>query len=308
MRIPDTDGLAEHLAYLRLRDLASTHVHARRRAVERLAVRLDRDASTATTEEIRDYLSRLPRTTARSRYAEHSHLSCFFTWAAETHERPNPMRTIPRPKLTRLLPRPMSEEDTHVAIDNAPARIRVCLVLAAYQGLRACEIAALDRSDILDTAPTPVLIAHGKGRKDRVIPLGERALAELRAFGVPSRGPLLRREDGQTGGISAHRVSSMCNAYLHDMGISDTLHQLRHRFATRTYAATQDVLVVAALLGHEDPATTAGYAAYSNAATVAAVRALDIGPPYRSAAAGYSAEEAPPTVSRHRLPVACNCA
>lgn len=277
MRIPDTDGLAGHLAHLRLRDLASTHIHARRRAVERLAARLDRDASTATTEEIRDYLAHLPRTTARSRYAEHSHLSCFFTWAAEDGVIPaNPMRKIPRPKLTRLLPRPMSEEDTQVAIENAPARIRVCLVLAAYQGLRACEIAALTRSDILDTAPIPVLIAHGKGRKDRVIPLGERALAELRAFGVPSRGPLLRREDGQVGGISPHRVSSMCNAYLHDMGIGATLHQLRHRFATRAYAATQDVLVVAALLGHEDPATTAGYAAYSNAATVAAVRALDI--------------------------------
>lgn len=276
MRIPDTSGLPEHLAYLRLRGLACTHVHARRRAIERLAVRLDRDAAEATTDELQQYLSNLPRTTARSRYAEHSHLSCFFTWAAEDGViAANPMRKIPRPKLSRLLPRPMSEEDTLVAIENAPARIRVCLVLAAYQGLRACEIAALTRNDILDTAPIPVLIAHGKGSKDRVIPLGERALAELRAFGMPVRGPLLRREDGQPGGISPHRVSSMVNTYLHDMGIGDTLHQLRHRFATRTYAATQDVLVVAALLGHEDPATTAGYAAYSNPRAVEAVRALD---------------------------------
>lgn len=276
MPTPPTTGLHAHLDHLRLRDLAPTHVLARQRAVERLAGHLERDAATATREDLLDYLPRLPRTTNRSRYAEHSHLSCFFAWAAEEgHVERNPMRSVPRPKLHRLLPRPMSEEDTHVAIDSAPPRIRVWLVLAAYQGLRACEIAALHRSDVLDTAPTPVLIAHGKGRKDRVVPMGERALVELRAFGMPSRGPLFVRQDGRPGQTAAHRVSVVSNEYLHGLGITDTLHSLRHRFATRTYAATQDVLVVAALLGHEDPATTAGYAAYSNAATVAAVRALD---------------------------------
>lgn len=279
MAHPQTSGLAAHLRHLRLRDLAPTHIRSRQRAVERLAGHLDRDASTASTDDLLDYLPRLPRTTARSRYAEHSHLACYFAWTTEQGiTASDPMRQVPRPKLSRLLPRPMSEEDTSVAINSASARIRVCLVLAAYQGLRACEIAALQRADILDTAAVPVLIAHGKGRKDRVVPLGERTLAELRAFGLPSRGPVLPRIDARQPGepISAHRVSTMTNDYLHGLGITDTLHTLRHRFATRTYAATQDVLVVAALLGHEDPATTAGYAAYSMPAAVAAVRALDV--------------------------------
>lgn len=277
MSTPQTTGLTEHLQHLRLRDLAPTHIAARRHAVNRLASHLNRDAATATTDELLHHLARLPRTTNRSRYAARSHLACFFAWTTEqgttTHD---PMRKVPRPKLTRLLPRPMSEEDTYVAIDSAPPRIRVCLVLAGYSGLRACEIAALERTDILDNAPTPVLIAHGKGRKDRVVPLGERSLAELRAYGMPPRGSLLRRADGQVGRVGAHRVSSMCNEYLHGLGITDSLHTLRHRFATQTYAATQDLLVVAALLGHEDPATTAGYAAYSNPRMVQAVRALDV--------------------------------
>lgn len=276
MDAPVTVALRAHLDHLRLRDLAPTHVQARRRAVERLAMSLGRDAATATRADLLDYLPGLPRTTSRSRYAEHSHLSCFFAWAVEEgHVERNAMRQIPRPKLSRLLPRPMSEEDTAVAIESAPGRIRVWLVLAAYQGLRACEIAALHRSDVLDTAPVPVLIAHGKGRKDRVVPMGDRALSELRAYGIPARGPLFPRADGKPGATAAHRVSVISNEYLHGLGIDDTLHSLRHRFATMTYAATQDVLVVAALLGHEDPATTAGYAAYSNAATVAAVRSLD---------------------------------
>jgi integrase len=275
MPIPQTTGLADHLRHLRLRDLAPSHIAARNHAVTRLAAFLDRDAITATVDELLDHLARLPRTTNRSRYAGHSHLACFFAWTTEQGiTAADPMRKVPRPKLTRLLPRPMSEEDTHVAIDSAPSRIRVCLVLAGYSGLRACEIAALERSDILDNAQTPALIAHGKGRKDRVVPLGERTLAELRAYGISPRGPLIRRAHGP-GGVSAHRISTMCNEYLHGLGITDSLHTLRHRFATQTYAATQDVLVIAALLGHEDPATTAGYAAYSNPRAVAAVRALD---------------------------------
>lgn len=277
MPTPSTTGLHPHLDHLRLRDLAATHVRSRQRAIERLAGHLDRDASTATPDELLAYVGRIPRNTSRSKYAEVSHIVCFFRWA-HLHEfiASDPSRKVPRPRLSRLLPRPMSEADVAVAIENAPPRIRIWLVLAAYEGLRACEIACLDRTDVLTTALTPVVIAHGKGRKDRVVPLGERALAELRAFGMPARGPLFPRLDGLPGPTSAHRVSTICCDYLHGLGITDSLHSLRHRFATRAYAASQDILVVGALLGHEDPASTAGYAAYSNAAAQAAVRALDV--------------------------------
>jgi integrase/recombinase XerC len=279
MPTPQAKVLALHLDHLRLRDLAPTHIRSRQRAVERLAGFLDRDATTASTAELLDYVGRIPRTTNRSKYAEISHLACFFSWAQmHGHINSDPCRMVPRPKLSRLLPRPMSEADTTMAITSAPPRIRLWLVLAGFEGLRACEIACLDRSDVLDNAPTPVLIAHGKGRKDRVVPLNERTLAELRAYGLPSRGPLFPRMDGRPGPTSAHRVSVIANDHLHGIGITDTLHSLRHRFATQTYAATQDILVVGALLGHADPASTAGYAAYSNARALAAVRALDLIP------------------------------
>jgi site-specific recombinase XerD len=276
MSTPQTVALTPHLTHLRLRDLAATHIRSRQRAVERLAGFLSRDAATATTDELLDYVARMPRTTNRSKYAEISHLACFFAWAhLHGHIPSDPCRMVPRPKLSRLLPRPMSEADVAVAIENAPPRVRLWLVLAGFEGLRACEIASLDRSDVLDNAAMPALIAHGKGRKDRIVPLGERALAELRAYGLPSRGPLFLRMDRRPGRTSAHRVSVVANDYLHGMGITDTLHSLRHRFATLTYDATRDILVVGALLGHVDPASTAGYAAYSDARAQAAVRALD---------------------------------
>lgn len=269
-------ALDAHLQHLRLRGLAATHITARRRAVERLAGHLGADPAGATPTDLLDYLGRIPRTTPRSKYAEISHLCCYYRWLNQHgHRSDDPTVTLPKPKLSRLLPRPMSEGDLAVAIASAPPKIRLWLVLAGYQGLRACEIACLDRSDILDNAPTPALVAHGKGRKDRIVPLCDRALAELRAYGLPSRGPLFPRADGAPGPTSAHRVSCIANEYLHDLSITDTLHQLRHRAATGWYAASQDILVTGALLGHSDPASTAGYAAYSDARATAAVRALD---------------------------------
>ncbi len=73
------------------------------------------------------------------------------------------------------------------------------------------------------------------------------------------------------------RVRALAEAGLSARSIArelgDTLHSLRHRAATGLVRL--DVLVVGALLGHSDPASTAGYAAYSDARAVAAVRALD---------------------------------
>jgi site-specific recombinase XerD len=56
--------------------------------------------------------------------------------------------------------------------------------------------------------------------------------------------------------------------------VDATLHQLRHRFATRLYAECGDLRVVQELMGHCNPKTTAGYAAYSAAAAVSAVCAI----------------------------------
>ncbi len=148
------------------------------------------------------------------------------------------------------------------------------LVLAAYAGLRACEIARLHRTDILDGLDIPSLVAHGKGNKDRIVPMCDRVVSELQTYGIPQRGPLFPRLDGRAGAWTGPRVSMVANLYLHEQGIADTLHSLRHRFATRCQAETGNLLVVATLLGHDNPATTMIYAQYDNRAGYAAVQAL----------------------------------
>lgn len=64
------------------------------------------------------------------------------------------------------------------------------------------------------------------------------------------------------------------SGYFEGLGIEATAHQLRHWFGTRTYAACRDIRVVQELLGHQDPATTATYTAFSDGEAAAAVAAL----------------------------------
>lgn len=91
---------------------------------------------------------------------------------------------------------------------------------------------------------------------------------------LPRRGWVYPRRDGRPGHISAGSVSQLCNAHLSACGLQETMHQLRHRFGTATYAATRDLRVVQELLGHGSPATTAIYTAHSNPDAVRAVNAI----------------------------------
>jgi site-specific recombinase XerD len=268
-------SLDAHIAYLHARSLSTTHIRDRRRAITRLGHHLDADPLHATYDDLLGYLPTIQRSTARSKYAEISHLVQFYRWlVVHGYRADDPSVRLPKPKLPRLLPRPMSESNVDAAITNAEPRVRLILVLAAFAGLRACEISRLHRTDILDGLEIPSLVAHGKGSKDRIVPMCDRVTLELRRYGVPARGPLFPRLDGKPGAWTPGRVSMVANLYLHDQGISDSLHSLRHRAATGWQRETGDLLVVATLLGHETPATAMIYAQYDNKAGYAAVQAL----------------------------------
>ncbi len=274
---PGQRALWAHVDHLHLRGLVQSHITARRQTVERLEAFLGHDVLEATPAELRQWAQRMPRSTPRSRYAAINNVTNFYRWCLDHgHLSVDPSRRLPTPKLPRLLPRPIPEDDLRKALDQAPTpRVRAYLVLAAYAGLRCTEIAALSRHDVLDRADPPVLIAHGKGNKDRVVPMCRTVIEALNAHGMPSRGPIFGRIDGQPGQVSAPRVSKMMGQYLAELGIDGRMHTLRHRFATETYRLSQDIRVVQELLGHESPQTTAGYAAYSRQGAVDTVRLLD---------------------------------
>lgn len=129
----------------------------------------------------------------------------------------------------------------------ADGRVRLMLRLAAEVGLRRGEIARLHRRDLLSG---PSLLVHGKGGKERIVPIGVElaaALAAAQDWVFPN---------GRGGHLHAATVGTLCSAV---MPPGWSLHHLRHRFACRAYNGSHDLRAVQELLGHASPAVTQRY-------------------------------------------------
>lgn len=271
--------VALHLRHLELQGFKPSTIYCRRRALARLAAALPGpllDADAIDLLAWRAGLSVGPATIVG--YV--SHAREFYAWAvAEGLIDSSPAARLPVPKLGRRLPRPIGEDDLMAAVAAAPGRIRPWLVLAAWAGLRAREIALLRRECVLEYNPQPALLIAGdatKGSSERLIPMCGFVIRELIAAGLPRAGWVFRRRDGQPGPNAPWVVSHLSNTYLHETGCAATLHQLRHRFLTMAYQASSDLRMVQELAGHAHPQTTAGYTAFSQASAVRAVESLPV--------------------------------
>lgn len=271
--------VADHVADLRMRGFSEKSIHARMQVLSMLGRRTGVPVLQATSADLRrwqraqmggsDQASLCIRT--RRVYAVHARQ--FYRWAlteALITEDPSTVLVLPKPPKGR--PRPIGEDTLQSALASSPPAVRAWLVLAAGAGLRAMEIAALRREDVVDGGESPHLVVHGKGDKVRTVPLSSAVLAELRAYGMPRSGPLFRMQNGRP--ATAHYVSAMANKQLHRVGITETLHQLRHRFATRLHKATRDIRLVQEMLGHESLATTANYVDFDGDEAATAIGGL----------------------------------
>jgi integrase/recombinase XerC len=212
---------------------------------------------------------------ARTRRHWLADLHGFYKWALnEELTDIDPTTKIIAPRARRTLPRPIDSDDLVMAVRAAQPQVRAMLSLAAFAGLRISEIAGLDRDDVIE-AKGLIRVRHGKGDKERIVPLHPDVLAALHCLPMPRTGALFIRPWG--GRHLPYTVGNVINRYLADLGINATAHQLRHWFATEIYSATHDIRITQELLGHSDPATTAGYIAYSHVDAAAAVASLKIG-------------------------------
>jgi integrase/recombinase XerC len=251
----------EHLEYLRLSGRAPSTVYARHRALVRLQAVVGVPLLEATAADVMRWRAGLAVDSDTVRqYVSHVHQ--FYVWAVRTGQLPvSPAEGLPVPPRSRRLPRPIADADLFAAIASAPDRILPWLVLAAWCGLRAKEIALLRRECILDTARPPlIIVAHDatKGRRERVVPICSYAYGVL-VPALPASGWAFRRLDLQPGPNTPARVSKLANEYLHSLGVLATLHQLRHWFGSYSYQISRDLRAVQVLMGHAKPETTAGY-------------------------------------------------
>ncbi len=189
--------------------------------------------------------------------SEMSAVRSFFRWAVrEELLDVDPTARLDMPKVGRRLPRPITQQKYAMALERADLDMRVILGLAGWAGLRACEIARLDWRDV-DLEERSLRVV-GKGDKEAVVPMPV-VLAELLRELPYRRGPVVRRRDGRDDHNLPHTISHRAGIYLHSIGLTESLHQLRHMFGTQILRATKDLRVAQEALRHASPATTAIY-------------------------------------------------
>lgn len=256
------------------RNLAVSTIEDRRRLLNRFLKNIqpddERSCTQADIERWLDGCSIGPR----SRYSYISSFACYFGWLVEMgHRDDDPTVGIRRPKLGRLLPRPVGEADLQFALESADPRMRAWLALAAFDGLRCGEIANLRREDVIDDQVPPLLIVRqGKGGKDRILPLNPVVEEALRAYGL-RRGWLFTLNDGRH--IGPRTLSCYIGRYLRGLGIASSAHRARHKFGTDVYRESGgDLRLTQEMLGHGDPKTTAIYADFDRVKAAAVVGML----------------------------------
>lgn len=244
-----------------------TTLRARREHLEHLARRIAAGPADVTGEQLAAYAAAQPwaRETRRGRRAS---FRKFWSWGVTAgHLHTDASAALPRVKAGVPNPRPVADHAYKRALMAAGQRERLMLRLSAELGLRRAEVAQIHRDDIVDDLGGWSLIVHGKGAKDRTVPMPAGLAVELReacrhGFAFPG---------DDAGHLSPRWVGKLITGLLPD-GV--TMHALRHRFASRAWREGIDVFVIQSLLGHASPETTRRYVAVPQTAERAAIDRL----------------------------------
>lgn len=231
---------------------------------------------TLTHRELRGYLAELsragyaPTTVARRLSA----LRGLYRWMLREGRCPSAaVAAVASPKLSKTLPRTMSDSDADALIatcagdDPVDLRDGAFLELLYATGARISEAAGLEVGSV-DFARRQVTL-FGKGSKERIVPLYERALDSLRAYLERGRPALLRAGrptqalflSTRGNPMTADALRARFERRVAEAGLDPSLtpHAMRHTFATELLSGGADLRSVQELLGHESLSTTQIY-------------------------------------------------
>ncbi|MBM3251803.1 MAG: tyrosine recombinase XerC [Candidatus Omnitrophica bacterium] len=204
-----------------------------------------------------------PRTLARK-------ISCLRTFfrflCREGYLKSNPSALLLTPKLDKRLPEFLTEEEMAKLL-NAPAkdspaglRDRAILETLYSTGMRIGELVGLDIEDV--DFISGVVKVKGKGKKERLLPIGEKALSALREY-VDKRKKqtkelLLNKNNTR---LTDRGVRDIMEKYIRQVSLKENIspHTLRHSFATHLLNRGADLRSVQELLGHVNLSTTQIY-------------------------------------------------
>jgi integrase/recombinase XerC len=187
----------------------------------------------------------------------------------------SPVASVKTPKQEKRLPRFLDEREVTKLLDAPgeddafPRRDKALLETLYSTGLRVSELVGLDVEDV--DLRSGLVRARGKGKKERLVPIGSVAVQALQHYLEEERPRLLRPLDGTPTHalflnrdgtrLSARSVRRVLTRYISRTGLPTRTspHTLRHTFATHLLDRGADLRSVQELLGHESLATTQIY-------------------------------------------------
>jgi integrase/recombinase XerC len=196
-----------------------------------------------------------------------------FRWLVRTARLDdNPAAVVPTPKQAKRLPRDLTVDQMFALLDGIPGddlaavRDRALLEFLYGTGVRVGELTALDVDDV-DLAGAVVRVL-GKGRKERMVPIGGKAIEAVRAWlsatvDVRGRSPepealFLNLRGGR---LTARSVRRILDRRLLEAAVLADIspHAMRHSFATHLLGGGADLRAIQELLGHSSLSTTQRY-------------------------------------------------
>ncbi|MFT5585858.1 MAG: integrase/recombinase XerC [Cognaticolwellia sp.] len=224
----------------------------------------------ARASDLRVYLSERSRgaPSAASQRRAMSAIRSFYRWAIEMELcRSTPAEHLRLPKLPERLPRHLSQKQASAMVENPiqggwhQVRNMAILEMLYGSGLRVAELAALDLKDLLLDRGL-VRVRHGKGDKERQVPMGgaaERAATVWIAQRGKEAGALFLNRHGRRLSVRwVHKVSQQSGLKAGVAGVHP--HALRHSCATHMLDGGADLRSIQEQLGHASLGTTQRYA------------------------------------------------
>lgn len=254
-----TRRLAEDM---KIRNLASATIDAYTYHVRRFADFIQKPLDRATVEDVRNFQLHLIET-RKLAYSSFNQAVCALRFLyTHTIRVPWPVTMVPFGKRPKHLPTVLSRQEVDELLqctENLKHRTFLSTLYAC--GMRISEAAELQLSDI-DSARMQIRIAHGKGAKERLVPLSPRLLEELRTYWKAYRPGLFlfpgKRPDKPYAHASIQKAIKQ-SARLAGIRKKVHPHVLRHSYATGLLEAGVDLLTISRLLGHASFVTTMVY-------------------------------------------------
>jgi len=181
----------------------------------------------------------------------------------------NPAAVVPTPRQEQLLPHFLDEQQILTLLQIPPAgkwqglRDRAILETFYSTGVRVSELAGLNLEDVDEISGTAIV--RGKGKKERLCPIGKHALTAIQTY-LKQRPQKLKVPYAvfvsQKGGrLTVRQIDRLLQRYVKAAGLPVEIspHSLRHTFATHLLDRGADLRSVQELLGHSSLATTQIY-------------------------------------------------